>query len=70
MHSIAHGADRRCARPVRRAGRGALACPAVPRDHFAAVDRLAAAVVTTPRLVVEQVLGEVDRSWWATSTRA
>jgi len=42
----------------------------VPRDHFAAVDRLAAAVVTTPRLVVEQVLGEVDRSWWATSTRA
>jgi enoyl-CoA hydratase/carnithine racemase len=39
-----------------------LATEAVPADGLdEAVDRLAAAVITTPRLVVEQVLAEVDR---------
>ena len=39
-----------------------LATEAVPEHELdAAVDRLAQGVVTTPRLVVEQVLAEVDR---------
>jgi enoyl-CoA hydratase/carnithine racemase len=39
-----------------------LATEAVPADRLdEAVDRLVAAVITTPRLVVEQVLAEVDR---------
>ena len=44
------------------AGRWGLATQVVPAaDLDAAVDSLAAAVVTTPQLVVDQVLAEVDR---------
>lgn len=44
------------------AGRWGLATQVVPEDELdAAVDALAAAVVTTPQLVVDQVLAEVDR---------
>ena len=46
-----------------QAGEWGLATEVVPTaaDLDAAVERLAEAVVTTPRLVVEQVLAEVDR---------
>jgi enoyl-CoA hydratase/carnithine racemase len=45
-----------------QAGEWGLATEVVPADELdTAVDRLAEAVVTTPRLVVEQVLAEVDR---------
>lgn len=45
-----------------QAGRWGLATEVVPADELdTAVERLAAAVVATPKLVVEQVLAEVDR---------
>lgn len=44
------------------AGRWGLATQVVPEDQLdTAVDALAAAVVTTPQLVVDQVLAEIDR---------
>ena len=45
-----------------QAGRWGLVTEVVPESRLdAAVDELAAAVVTTPQLVVDQVLAEVDR---------
>ena len=45
-----------------QAGQWGLATTVVPADQLdAAIDDLASAVVTTPQLVVDQVLAEVDR---------